>query len=235
MREISKRRLPGARDAPVRPRDDQRPALIGPNTLLQTRRALEERHGGPGIDWYRRTGIPRGPFRGMVEERHFVGLVAELRRSFGEGEAGAILARAGRHTATYVRRNRIPAPLRAVLPYLPTGPGLRVLLAGIRRHAWTFVGSGTFDAEAGRAPEIRIGGCPTCRGERLGAPGGTYYVAAFEELLRELLRSPVRVRERTCTALGAPVCSFAIETDSRRGAVGPADSAPSKRETPCVS
>jgi divinyl protochlorophyllide a 8-vinyl-reductase len=206
---------------------------IGPNSLIQTRRALEELHGARTARvLYRWAGCPEAPEE-MVAETHFVRLVVAVRGGLGAEDAARVLARSGHHTARYVHDNRIPRLVRRGVDLLPTGIGLRMLLGGIRRHAWTFVGGGTFEAIWGDPPEIRIHGCPTCRGFQLDRPGGDFYAAAFQSLLGRLLKCAVRVEERDCVARGDSTCSFTIDTGSRAGA----DSQPvsSDGENPCAS
>lgn len=209
---------------------------IGPNSLIQTRRALGELHGPDTAEaLYRWARCPEEIPDEMVDEAQFIRLVLALRGGLGAEGAAQVMARAGRHTAGYIQRNRIPVLVRRAVALLPTRAGLRVLLGGIQRHAWTFVGGGDFECVWGSPPEIRIQGCPTCRDFELDEPGGIYYAVAFESLLTRLLRCTVRVRERTCTALGDPLCTFTIELDGGSRAGAPTNPDSPDGELPCAS
>lgn len=203
-------------------------ARIGPNAVLQTRRALAERHG---VDAVRAldadAALPEVLPPGMIPEAWFVRAVAALRARLPWTEAEAVLATSGRYTADYVRAHRIPRLFRALLALLPARLAVPALLAAIRRHAWTFAGAGTFSVEGGFPGTLVLDGCPTCRALARAQPtsggsrepttgrGGAYYEAAFEGLLS--LASPrVRVRETHCVAEGAPHCRFELTLVPRR-------------------
>ena len=51
---------------------------------------------------------------------------------------------AGARTADYIITNRIPRPAVWLLRHLPAVVAAPLLMAAIRKHAWTFVGAGTF-------------------------------------------------------------------------------------------
>jgi divinyl protochlorophyllide a 8-vinyl-reductase len=186
---------------------------IGPNSVLQTLRALRELERPELAQLIPlRAELPVRFPAGMIPEAWFVRLIQVLRASLPTRRAEAVLRRSGAYTADYVSRNRIPAPLRLLLRLLPVRLGIPLLLAAFRRHAWTFAGGGRFHAE-GRFPgTIVLSGCPTCRADSaadLHGHAGAYYEAAFEGLLS--LASPkVRVREVACQSSHDPDCRFQI-------------------------
>jgi divinyl protochlorophyllide a 8-vinyl-reductase len=100
-----------------------------------------------------------------------------------------------------------------LLRRLPAALAARVLLAAIRRNAWTFVGSGRFNADAGglRGPVLlTVQDNPLCRGLRLAVPACDFYAATFGELFAALVHPDAVVREVACEAMGDPACRFEI-------------------------
>jgi divinyl protochlorophyllide a 8-vinyl-reductase len=189
---------------------------IGPNSLLQTFRALRELEGEEAARAIpARAGLPEAWPDGMIPEAWFVQLIQAVRETLPGPRAEAVLRRSGTYTADYVGQNRIPAPFRGLLRVLPGRVGIPLLLAAFRRHAWTFAGAGRFSAEGSFPGTILLDGCPTCRAETTGAVhghAGAYYEAAFEGLLGLAARR-VRVREVACQADHAPQCRFEISFD----------------------
>lgn len=185
---------------------------IGPNSVLQTRRALGELEAVEVADAVaRRAALPKAWPEGMIPEAWFVKLIVALRGEVPFERAEAVLRRAGTYTADYVGAHRIPRLIRLVLAVLPRRLAVPLLLAAFRRHAWTFAGAGRFGVVGPFPGTIVLAGCPTCRPEaaRVGARSGAYYEAAFEGLLT-LAAPGVRVREVACQAAGAPHCRFQI-------------------------
>jgi divinyl protochlorophyllide a 8-vinyl-reductase len=98
-------------------------------------------------------------------------------------------------TADYLLAHRIPKPVQALLKVLPAPLACRVLLAAIRRHAWTFAGSGRFSASgraAGGADDPRQ---PAVRGVASDTPACDFYAATFEHLFRVLVHPRARCTE----------------------------------------
>lgn len=190
-------------------------ARIGPNAVLQTRRALKELEGEQQLQTIdTAVGLP-SPFpEGMIPERWFLSYVTELRRALPPARAEAVLSRSGRYTADYVRTNRIPSAFRGLLRLLPARLALPLLLMAFRRHAWTFAGGGTFRVEGPHPGTICLVGCPTCRVSTAFSHGGSYYEAAFEGLLA-LATPRARVRELDCIGHGAHCCHFQITLEPR--------------------
>jgi len=86
----------------------------------------------------------------------------------------------------------------------------RLLLSAIRGHAWTFAGSGHFEARAGHPVVLSISHNPMCRGARLDEPGCDFYAATFERLFRELVHPDALVVETHCEACGDAMCRFEV-------------------------
>jgi divinyl protochlorophyllide a 8-vinyl-reductase len=191
---------------------------IGPNSLIQTLRALKELEGDEAAPLVmRRAGLAETWPAGMIPEEWFVRLVRALRETLPSARAEAVLRRSGTYTADYVGKNRIPAPVRVLLALLPRRLSVPVLLAAFRRHAWTFAGAGQFSVEGAFPGTILLAGCPTCRTgveTVVGGRAGAYYEAAFEGLL-SLAAHHVHVREVACQASHEPVCRFQIFFDDQ--------------------
>jgi divinyl protochlorophyllide a 8-vinyl-reductase len=150
------------------------------------------------------------PPEAMVEEAEVRALHSALREQLGPDEATAVACDAGRRTAEYLLAHRIPRPVQAVLQRLPAAMAARILLAAIRRHAWTFVGSGVFVARAGSPVVLTIRNNPLCRDLAANTPVCDFYAATFERLFTVLVHSGSRVRELACEACGDAECRFEI-------------------------
>jgi divinyl protochlorophyllide a 8-vinyl-reductase len=185
------------------------PAFVGPNGT----RALFERAGL--VDYL------CAPPQSMVDETEVTRLHRELRASLGGDVAGQVARGAGQRTADYLLANRIPKPVQALLKLLPAPLAARVLLSAIRRHAWTFAGSGVFGAYAGAVvsfddPAGRPGavltlrGNPLCKGMESDTPACDFYAATFERLFRVLVHRDARVMEVACEACGDTECRFEV-------------------------
>jgi divinyl protochlorophyllide a 8-vinyl-reductase len=208
------------RPAPIAPPAAPAPApaaRIGPNAVIQTLRTLDELHGpdvGAEI-----AALAECPSRldEMIDEDDFVRLVDALHRRLGADRTGVVLAGAGRRTGEYVRANRIPRAVAAILPYLPNRIGMQLLLRAFERNAWTFVGSGVFRWRLDDVPQLCIDGCITCRGRRARRPLGAFYQGAFESLLRSLVDERIGVIESECVATGGRTCRFHVHLPARAG------------------
>jgi divinyl protochlorophyllide a 8-vinyl-reductase len=189
-------------------------ARIGPNAIIQVGHALEARHGravadalfaASGLSAYR-TRAPAG----MVPEAEVIALHAEIRRTLPAAETHAVAQAAGGATADYLLAHRIPRLAQRLLRVLPRRVAVRVLLAAISRHAWTFAGSGDFCVETGRIPAVLLRDCPLCRGAYAAAPACDYYATTFERLFGVLVDAHTRVLETECHAQGGDCCRFEI-------------------------
>lgn len=187
-------------------------ARIGPNAVIQTARALR----AAGGDAFARVVFRRAAVEPWLEAEP-VGMVDELAvarlhravAALGAPRAEAIALDAGRRTAEYVRRNRIPWAARLLLSSLPAGAASRLLLAAIARSAWTFAGSGAVRVTPGDPAVIEIAANP------IATPGCPWHRAVFEGLFRALVTPAARVAETACTARGAPACRFEIALSGR--------------------
>jgi divinyl protochlorophyllide a 8-vinyl-reductase len=101
-----------------------------------------------------------------------------------------------------------------LLHALPAALAARVLLQAIRRHAWTFSGSGVFSAHCGRQPgrqvALVIQHNPLCRGVVSTTPTCAFYRATFEHLFKVLVHPDAEVTETACESRGDPACRFNV-------------------------
>jgi divinyl protochlorophyllide a 8-vinyl-reductase len=189
-------------------------ARIGPNAILQVTEALTAACGpARTLELYEDAGLAAylgEPPTGMVDEREVMRLHAVLRSRLPDVEQRRVAWQAGTATGDYLLAHRIPGAVQRVLKVLPAWLSSRVLLAAIGRHAWTFAGSGTFSARAGRPVVVSIVDCPLCRGARSAAPLCDYYAATFERLYRVLVAPAAVVTETSCSARGDDACRFSI-------------------------
>jgi divinyl protochlorophyllide a 8-vinyl-reductase len=187
---------------------------IGPNAIIQLAQALPALVGmAETRRLFERAGLTeqlRAPPQGMVAEDEVRRLHTEMRAQLGARLAAQAAHAAGQRTGDYLLAHRIPRPVQALLKRLPAPWAARVLLAAIRRHAWTFVGSGRFEARAGTPVVLRIRGNPLCAGLHADVPACDFYAATFERLFAVLVHPDSRVREVACEACGDAACEFEI-------------------------
>ncbi len=193
---------------------NSRAGRIGPNAITRVAEVLLPRLGqGATAGIFEQAGLLEylaHPPESMVEEAEVSRLHRALRASIGEARAREVAFEAGTRTGDYLLAHRIPKPVQAVLKRLPAVLAARVLLSAIRRHAWTFAGSGEFSARAGHPVQLTIRHNPLCAGVEAGEPACAFYTATFERLFRVLVHPGARVCERQCEAMGAPACVFEI-------------------------
>jgi divinyl protochlorophyllide a 8-vinyl-reductase len=148
----------------------------------------------------------------MVDARAVADLHRELHKAFGDARARLIGRAAGRETAEYLLRHRIPRVAQFVLRHLASRhASARLLVAAISKNAWTFAGSGEFRA-CGRRPLVfSIRGCPLCRSAASTSPYCDFYAGTFERLFRLLVDAHASVDEIACQATGHTACQFSIE------------------------
>ena len=190
-------------------------ARIGPNAITQVRAALE-RHLG---DERTREIFVQAcllnhfecPPQHMVDEYEVISLHRTLHTALGDPLALTIAQEAGQATARYLLAHRIPRPIRWLLRCLPASKAAHVLLLAIRRHAWTFAGSGRFSVEPGPPIVLVLRDNPFCRGLTAGTPSCAYYAATFEQLFRLLVHPAAYVTESHCEAAGDDACKFVID------------------------
>lgn len=165
---------------------------VGPNAVLQLRSVLIERLGhGVAHALFEAAGHLSAydwPPTEMVDQRLPADLFATLFERLTPAQAEAIAQEAGIRTADYILENRLPIKVRRLLEVLPPVLAVPMLLNAIKRHAWTFVGTGTFSADAHRRPQIEIADNP------MPMPGAVWHCAVFERLFRRLVCAGTTVR-----------------------------------------
>ena len=125
-------------------------ALIGPNAILQAlpvmERMLGARESAHILKEARIATLPDG--ESMIPEAEAMRLhhALSMRDPF---EAIEIAREAGHGTADYIIANRIPRIAATILRWLPARLAAPLLMKAIARHAWTFIGSGRFQADGG--------------------------------------------------------------------------------------
>jgi divinyl protochlorophyllide a 8-vinyl-reductase len=189
-------------------------ARIGPNAITRVAEVLP---GFVGRDVARHifelaglSAYLRAPPEEMVDECEVTRLHAMLREALGGPLAHRVAQSAGLRTAEYLLARRIPKPVQALLKALPAPLAARVLLVAIRKHAWTFSGSGVFEARAGAPVVLTIRGNPLCRGLATDTPACAYYAATFEHLFRTLVHRDAQLTETDCEACGGSECRFEV-------------------------
>jgi divinyl protochlorophyllide a 8-vinyl-reductase len=198
------------------------PARIGPNAIVRVAEAVRAQASEEAAArLFLRAGLAdylTHPPHHMVDEREVAALHRALREAFDGEHARRLSRSAGERTGAYLLAHRIPWPVQVLLRLLPPPLAARMLLSAIRRHAWTFAGSGRFSATAGRPVRLTIAGNPLCRGEHAAEPVCAYYAASFERLFRALVHPQATVVETACEATGAPACQFLVrwQADSVR-------------------
>jgi divinyl protochlorophyllide a 8-vinyl-reductase len=198
-------------------------ARIGPNAVTRVAEALQGVGGRPlATTVFDRAGLSRylhAPPDWMVDEREVARLHQALRQVLPQDQAERVARDAGTRTADYLLAHRIPQPVQALLQPLPAAMAARLLLRAIGRHAWTFAGSGRFEATAGGWRPASRGGRPfgvvlhdnpTCRGLHATAPACGYQAAVFQRLFTSLVHPDAVVAERCCSAAGGDACRFEL-------------------------
>lgn len=189
-------------------------ARIGPNAITRLAQALTHQCGEAATA--RLFGLAglgdylAQPPQQMVDEDEARRLHALLRRQLGAEAAARVAREAGTATADYLLAHRIPRAVQGVLRMLPAPLAARLLLQAIARHAWTFAGSGRFEAAAGRPVRLTLRDNPLCRGLHTEVPACDYYAATFERLFQVLVQRQARVTEVSCEARGDDACRFEL-------------------------
>ena len=137
-----------------------------------------------------------------------------VRAVLGPERGAAVLRAAGEGTGRYLLAHRIPPRAQTLLRLLPAPLASRLLVAAIRRHAWTFGVPGGVGVEwRGGVPLWRVAIPVGTEGE--GAwRGGDSQAVPFETLFRGRVGTRLRVAETACIAQGDPACVFAIAPDA---------------------
>ncbi|MCW2277047.1 bacteriochlorophyll 4-vinyl reductase [Heliophilum fasciatum] len=188
---------------------------IGPNSIIQTIRVLQEYYGREKAEQILQAG--QSPWQAgklpaeMVDEDVFLELIHLLRDQLGLDQAKLVLSKAGDYTAEYLLANRIPKPMKWLFPLMPRKMRMKILMTAIGNHAWTFAGSGRFHFHPEPKPMFIIEDCITSRDIVAETPVCSFYSATFEGLLRCLVDSRINVIEKSCRASGQEQCEFFIQ------------------------
>jgi divinyl protochlorophyllide a 8-vinyl-reductase len=179
---------------------------VGPNSVIQLAAALAACDGGDTLQRvFARAGqadlLAALPDQ-MVAESVPAALFAAVRSSLPTDRADAVLREAGRRTGMYILANRIPALAKSLLRALPSHISIRLLLALMTRHAWTFAGSGLVTPSYGSRLSMTISGNP------LVTPGCPWHVAVLECLAQNMAGRSWRVSHPKCHGRGDKACRF---------------------------
>jgi len=173
-------------------------ALIGPNAVLQTVAAMEAQLGRAEtraiLADAQIAALPSG--EAMIPEVQALRLHRWLALHEPLGSF-AIAEEAGARTADYIIARRIPCPAVWLLRHLPPILAAPLLMAAIRKHAWTFIGAGQFAAHG----PWRFTIDRTCADDAVLPPDSLFhwYAAVFTRLYRELVAD-----DCTCRMIAAP-------------------------------
>jgi divinyl protochlorophyllide a 8-vinyl-reductase len=172
------RRRPGTRQG----------ALIGPNAVLQAVAVMEERLGRAEtravlVD-AQIHALPSG--EEMILELQALRLHRWLALHEPIG-CFTIAEESGSRTADYIIANRIPKAAVWLLRHLPEGLAAPLLMAAIRKHAWTFIGAGVFVPDGAWRFTIDRSGAD----DSMMPPDSLFvwYAAVFTRLYRQLVAS----------------------------------------------
>ena len=185
-------------------------AVIGPNAILQAVAVMETRLGHAetrAILADARIGaLPSGEH--MVPEVHALRLHRWL--SLHDPMGSFVIAEeAGARTADYIIANRIPKPAAWLLRRLPAMLAAPLLMAAIRKHAWTFIGAGVFAAQGAWRFSIDRTGA----GDALPPPDSLFhwYAAVFTRLYQCLVAGDCTCLVQMTARPEAPLRHFRIE------------------------
>ena len=182
---------------------------IGPNALIQTVRVLQGQASPDEVAAVLHAcGLERllaeMPAT-MVDEQEFFDLADTLAAQRGVTETLAILREAGRLTGDYLLAHRIPRPFQRLLHLLPRRAAMKLLMTAIRKHAWTFVGSGDFTYTLGRRPQLTI----ACSSNVTSAVCG-FYGGTFERLFQTLVDAEAQVEMITTPPIVRTYCVYRV-------------------------
>ncbi len=190
-------------------------ARIGPNAVTRMAEALRALHGeamaarvfaAAALD-----SMLREPPQFMIDEAAVGRLHQSVHALLGAVAAAAVAHDAGARTGEYLLAHRIPRPVQWLLKRLPAPLAARALVAAIARHAWTFAGSGRFEARWMRSgARLSVHDCPLCRTIAATGPACDFYCATFERLFDVLVRPGATVSETECQACGGAACVFEV-------------------------
>ncbi len=188
--------------------------LVGPNAINRIAEALIAAHGAAKAqDVFASAGLAGWLHEQpgtMIPENDVAALHRALFASLGGPEARAIAGEAGHRAARHLLAHRIKGPVRLALTLLPPEPSARILLGIIRRHAWTFVGSGQYEARATPPVTVSITGGALRAAGPAASGVAAYYAATFEGLFRVVVHprahaAALKRATETCAS-----CSFSL-------------------------
>lgn len=187
---------------------------VGPNAIIRVAEALEAVQGHDAVvELFNRAGLARyldAMPSAMVEEGEVTALQAALREQLGVSEARQIARDGGKRTGDYLLAVRIPKFAQFIISHLPSKLGSQTLIKAIRSNAWTFVGTGVFEADASYPPKFTITNSLLCRGATADQPLCDFYAGTYERLFRQLIDPETTVTEVACAAMGDPACVFEL-------------------------
>lgn len=158
-----------------------------------------------GIGRYR-----AAPPEGMVPAAEARALHRTVRTALGPARGALVLHAAGEGTARYLLAHRIPFPAQRLLRALPASLASRLLVAAIRRHAWTFGVPDGLAVTHGRSLRLAIAANPLCSPGDAAGPCCDFYAATFGTLFRRLVDPRRQVVETACIASGDCACVFEV-------------------------
>lgn len=161
-------------------------ALIGPNAVLKAVEVMEERLGHAET----RAILVDAQIHRLPSGAHMIPEIEALRLHrwlalHDPMGAFVVAEEAGARTADYIIAHRIPRAACWLLKRLPAMLAAPLLMAAIRKHAWTFIGAGTFTTAGSWAFTIDRSRAddPTMPPDSLFH----WYAAVFTRLFRELV------------------------------------------------
>ena len=191
-------------------------ARIGPNAILQLAAPVRTVLGAGTMDAIltaAHVAMPAGDE--MIPETHVARVHETLWRMYPD-QAREISIRAGKGTAGYIRRHRIPIPARIALRLMPRRLGERMLTRAIVAHAWTFCGSGMLAVKVEGA-EVHF----TLENNPLAASDVDHpchwHAAVFAELFSVVLGGAYYCTEVSCRGCGGLRCHFVLRRGRKPG------------------
>jgi divinyl protochlorophyllide a 8-vinyl-reductase len=184
-------------------------ALIGPNAVLQAVAVMEERLGHAETAAILRDAqierLPSGEH--MIPEIEALRLHRWLALHDPMG-AFVIAEEAGARTADYIIAHRIPRAAGWLLRHLPAALAAPLLMAAIRKHAWTFIGAGDFAPRGAWAFTVDR----SAADDSLPPPDSLFawYAAVFTRLYRAFVAADCTCRMREPEQDHIPARAYAI-------------------------
>lgn len=184
-------------------------ALIGPNAVLQSVTVMEERLGKAET----RAILVDAQIHALPSGDHMIPEVQALRlhRWLALHEplgCFTIAEEAGSRTADYIIAHRIPKAAVWLLRHLPAWAAAPLLMAAIRKHAWTFIGAGAFTPRGGWRFTI-----DRARANDAMMPPDSlfvWYAAVFTRLYRQLVAEDCTCRMTASDTLCNPERAYCI-------------------------